>query len=142
MLLTLAFLFSPQFCPHTAGPFAGLRCWDYDDRHVTTVRMEDAVSDPRGFVNQFFPMSGLTGKLPPDFEHFQFENFTGRKVGEVDNKSHYRSGDPDGWRRELPSVVIDYVRQEFRPLLEKFYPEALTDSVPADRECELQAGCV
>lgn len=129
MLLTLAFLKPIEFAPHTPGPFACIGAWDYNDDRITTVRMEDAVLDPHAFLTQFIALSGMENFVLPDTDEFLFERFTGRQVGQVNETSHYRSGNPDAWRTELPEFIVDYVREEFRPFLERFYPEALSDTM-------------
>jgi hypothetical protein len=72
-------------------------------------------SGSKGVPDRFFELFGLQGIVLPDTDQFCFQRFTGRQIGQVDETSHYRSGDPDGWLNELPSLVIDYRREEFRP---------------------------
>jgi hypothetical protein len=50
----------------------------------------------------------------------------GRKIGEVDNTSHYRSGNAEGWREELPKRLQDYIRMHYTKLLKTYYPEVLS----------------
>ena len=128
LLLTLAFLNSHQFSPRTAGPFLALQQWNYNDKQITTIRMEDAVTDPAAFLNHFLQLSGLQHLALPDTRQFLFERFTGRETGEVDNSSHYRSGNPNAWRTELPKFIVKYMRDEFHSFLERFYPDSLQDS--------------
>lgn len=126
LLLTAAFLNSPEFSPKTPGPFCALKSWDFDDDRITTIRMEDATMDPQIFLEDFF---GLWHPLPklPRTDQFRFENFTGRRLGEIDDSSHYRCGDESRWRAEVPKIAADYVREEFRNIFERFYPDSLRD---------------
>lgn len=125
--LTLNFLESIQFYPRTPGPLASLLNWDYDDPRVRTVRMEDVVNEPDRFLTDVFQSAGLEAGQVPDVSPFRFEQFTGRQIGQVDPESHYRSGDPQGWRKELPAGAIAYIRTKFRHVLERYYPSALVD---------------
>jgi hypothetical protein len=89
--------------------------------------MEDAVLDLETFLTHIFAFAGMETIEMPDIDQFKFQRFTGRRVGDIDPSSHYRSGDPEGWRRELSRSAIDYIRAEFRPFLEIYYPDALRD---------------
>lgn len=88
--------------------------------------MEDVVERPGHYFSQALAFMGRDGLVLPEDEDFTFDEFTGgRKVGQSDEASHYRSGDPDDWRHHLPPAVIAYILVHFRPILERFYPEAL-----------------
>ncbi|MCK0206796.1 sulfotransferase domain-containing protein [Starkeya koreensis] len=123
MLLTLAFLESAEFYPDTPGPLHGLRSWNFDDPRITTVRMEDMVKDIPGFLKLLGERLGDDLTLPAADE-FSFEAIAGHRVGEVNESSHYRSGDAEGWRAELPPAVVEYVWAQFTPLMERYYPES------------------
>ena len=125
MLLTLAFVECAEFYKQTPGPLHALRCWNFDDDRIETLRMEDIVVETGGFVEHVRQAGGFGSLASPDLSAFAFEKLTGRKVGQVDESSHYRSGASDRWRHELPPSVIAYVRGHFRPMLERYYPEAL-----------------
>ena len=124
--LTTAFLEREDMSPRTPGPLHALRFWSFDDTRIVTVRMEDLVAD----VNQVLGRHVVSGlgrntQLPPS-EDYTFERMSGgRRVGEVDEKSHYRSGRAGAWRDELPGALIAYVRTNFRTVLERYYPESL-----------------
>lgn len=133
MLLTLPFLLSEAFFEATPGPLNALQAWNYDDERFQTLRMEDLTRDVEGFLTLIRGIDGFEDLSTPAVEEFQFQNFTGRAIGEVDNSSHYRSGDANAWRSELPPIVIEFVRSHFRPMLERFYPDALSDRPPAPR---------
>lgn len=127
MLLTIAFCERQDFYQATQGPLAALRRWDFDDPRVVTVRGEDLVADPSTVISSAFGGAGTAELTWPASNGFSFARFSGgRAPGTVDNSSHYRSGDPDAWRRELSPAAIIYIQEQFRALLERYYPEALS----------------
>jgi hypothetical protein len=123
-MLTVAFCDRPDFYRETPGPLCALRQWDFDDDRFTTVRMEDF-----GISIGEVLRSTLSGNYTwPSSAAFTFQALSGgREPGTIDETSHYRSGDPEQWRSELPSAAVAYVREHFRPLLERFYPDSLRD---------------
>ena len=125
MLLTLAFLESAGFYPDTPGPLHAIQAWNYDDERIETMRMEDITRDVESFLGKICQHPDYEDLVLPNVSDFLFESFTGRSIGVIDNNSHYRSGSPDAWRAELPPSVVAYVRAHFRPLLQRYYPEAL-----------------
>jgi len=127
MMRTIAFCEDPAFYAGTPGPLAQLSAWDFDDPRIATVRMEDFGEDPAAVLR---PALGEAGRAlaMPDAAAFAFRALSGgRRQGEVDDASHYRSGDPDAWRAELPSAARGQLRLRYRALMERFYPEALID---------------
>lgn len=133
--LTLAFLERADFYTGAVGPLHGLRTWDYNDRAFLTLRIEDMVQEPSTYFRKTFAFLGFDRDLRlPDDNAFLFSALSGgRRVGETDNWSHYRSGDPEGWRRELPPTIIAYLVSHFRPMLERFYPDALEETIRSTR---------
>lgn len=126
-LLTIVFCERNDFFHNTPGPLCGLRQWDYDDERFTTVRMED-FGDRIDRVLSAAMGESAASLIWPDPADFTFKAMSGgRKPGQVDETSPYRSGDPEAWRRELPASGIAYIREHFQPFLERFYPDALTD---------------
>ncbi len=124
--LTLAFPERTDFHPGAIGPFKALRAWDFDATRFLTLRMEDMVADPSGRLGQAFAFLGRGDLVLPEDADFSFRAVSGgRRAGEIDERSHYRSGDPEDWRRHLPQGFQMYVRGHFRPLLERFYPAYL-----------------
>jgi hypothetical protein len=64
--------------------------------------------------------------IRPDREDMMFKRITGgRRVGEVDAASHYRSGRPGTWREALPGPIIAYMRIHFHSLMREYYPDVL-----------------
>ncbi len=127
--LTLEFAMRPNITPRALGPLLAMRQWDYSDSRFTTLRMEDLVANPATTLSPIVRshFGSMIKHLPTDAE-FMFGRFAnGRRVGEVDSESHYRSGSADAWRLELPQAVLGRVRAVFGDILQQFYPAALKD---------------
>ena len=88
--------------------------------------MEDLVTDISSVLGKSL-LENLSDAIKlPELEEFTFERMSGgRHVGAIDETSHYRSGLPGQWRRELPEPVISYVRAHFHAILERYYPDML-----------------
>ncbi len=126
--LTLAFLERPDFYAGAVGPLYGLRAWDYDDPAYLTIRAEDVVLRPAEIMGGAFDFMGVRRPKLRDDQDFSFERFAGgRQTGQTDETSHFRNGHPTNWREHLPPAVVDYLVAHFRLLLERFYPESLSD---------------
>jgi hypothetical protein len=125
MHLTISFLERDDFYANAVGPLHALRHWDFSDERFLTLRMEDLVMDPDGVIGSALQEPDLKRHLP-DPSAFTFEAITGRRVGEVDTTSHYRSGATGQWRNLLPPTARAYISAHFEPLLQRFYPEALS----------------
>jgi hypothetical protein len=124
MFLTFAFCDSDSILSGTPGPLCALRNWNFDDRRIVTLRLED-ISHRMDCVLEALGASRSDMEFP-DSRRYRFESLSGgRRVGEIDAGSHYRTGDPDAWREELPDALVAYMRLRFRNVLERFYPEAL-----------------
>lgn len=126
LLLTLSFIERDDFYKGAEGPLHALRHWDFDDPGFITLRMEDLVADPGGTIGRMLSARYPDRRLP-DESLFTFTKFAGRPPGDIDSKSHYRSGQRDQWRTVLPPSAIAYVRAHFRPLLERYYPASLAN---------------
>ena len=137
LFLTLTYLERADFQNGVVGPLFAMRRWNYDDGRFQTLRMEEMVTRPQQALGPLLLQKFEGAALPPD-ESFTFEAVTGRRVGEIDDQSHYRSGRFDQWRDCLPEGIVTYVRSHFRAFLERFYPETLL-SKPASRQRARQA---
>lgn len=124
MLLTAQFCNSDAFYPETPGPLHAMRHWDYDDPAIRTLRIEEGFDRLTDFLRAALGPAG-DALVWPEQADFAFEKLAGRRTGETDDASHYRAGDADAWRTELPREVIDYVVGECREVLARFYPESL-----------------
>lgn len=121
LLLTVAFLERADINGATPGPLHALRTWDFSDAAFETVRVEDLTRRTSEVVGRLLP-----GWALPDENKYRFENFSGgRQPGVEDVGSHYRRADPDEWRQRLPDSIVVYVRETYRDLLMRFYPEAM-----------------
>jgi hypothetical protein len=125
--LTLAFCERNEFYAATPGPLCALRQWNFDNDQFTTVRMEE-------FGDRIdLALAGAMGTKAarytwPEPHAFTFRAMSGgREPGTVDDRSPYRSGHPDAWRKELSKPIIAYIRAHYRSILERFYPNALLD---------------
>jgi hypothetical protein len=102
-----------------------LEGWDFDDPRFLTLRMEDLVKAPAARLSVAFAFMGRDDLVLPPDAAFSFQAMSGgRRAGQVDEASHYRSGDPNDWRRHVPGPVQAAIRARFRGLLERFYPES------------------
>ena len=126
VMLTIAFIERADFYAGAVGPFAALRSWDYSDARFQTMRMEDVVRDATATVGAALHARFGDALALPDPREFKFERFSNKRPpGQVDALSHYRSGDPDQWRAELPEQALAYVKSQLRDLLERQYPDVL-----------------
>jgi predicted kinase len=126
IFLTLSFLERDDFDANSVGPLHAIRHWDFDDRRFLTMRMEDVVREPTNTLGSYLRTRVSASRLPNESNH-TFQAITSRALGEVDDKSHYRSGKPDQWRTVLPASVISYVRVHYEAILRRFYPDSLVD---------------
>ncbi|KTE32246.1 MULTISPECIES: hypothetical protein [unclassified Sphingopyxis] len=124
MLLTAQFCNSEEFYPDTPGPLHAMRHWNYDDPAIRTLRIEDGLDRLTDFLRAALGPAG-DALVWPDQADFAFERLAGRRAGETDDAAHYRAGDAEAWKTELPREVIDYVVGACREVLERFYPESL-----------------
>lgn len=85
--------------------------------------------------------SSFRGAIPdadrfnwPDHENYTFQALSGGRVaGQINDASHFRSGDNQAWRRVLPPAIIAYVGEHYRDLLKQYYPDALSDVSDLDQ---------
>lgn len=124
MLLTAQFCNSGEFYPGTPGPLHAMRHWNYDDRAIATHRIEDGLDRLTDFLRAALGPAG-DALVWPDQADFAFEKLAGRRAGETDDAAHYRAGDAEAWKAELPVQVVRYVVDECRDILARFYPESL-----------------
>jgi hypothetical protein len=129
MMMTIAALERADFDVRVVGPLLAMREWNYGDPHIATLRMEDAVGDVDATIGAAFKAWFGTGLNLPDPAGFAFQAFSkGRRPGEIDEDSHYRSGQADAWREDMPEAAVKYVRLHMRDVLERFYPDGLAPS--------------
>ncbi len=122
--LTLAFLERDDFFAGAVGPLHALRHWNFSDDRFVTLRMEDLVLSPGDLLGPSVRAVFPDVIMPTDVDH-SFEALTGRRPGQLDTASHYRSGLANQWQEALAPSIIRYIRAHYAPLLEAFYPEAL-----------------
>jgi hypothetical protein len=102
--------------------------WNFGDPRITTVCFEDFTGKAEAVFASEVRANGVTEYKFPNMKWFSFEEISGgRKIGEVDDSSHFRSGDPEGWRSELPKPILDYMRNYYGQFLEAYYPSSMKD---------------
>jgi hypothetical protein len=123
MALTVSFLEKSNFYFSSAGPLNCFANWLFDDPRFITMRMEDFVLNPGEYLRKSIVANGFDPAhlLIPDEEKYTFEAMSGRKIGEADQNSHYRSGKPDDWKRQLPQAVKIYLSTHFSTLIDRYY---------------------
>jgi hypothetical protein len=129
MLLTIAFLERADFHSGAVGPLHALRNRVFDDARFATLPMEAMVLRPTERLGALL-RAGHPGHLLPPAAQRSFEAIAGRRPGEVDDASHYRSGQPGQWRQALPDAAIAYLRAHSEPVLRRFYPGKLAPEDP------------
>ena len=124
LFVTLAFLERDNFYSGAVGTLHGLRHWNFEDDRFVTLRMEDLVQNPGktlgSLLRSRYPMCCL-----PSDDRYTFEGITGRRKGEIDETSHYRSGKADQWKEILPPAIVEYIKINFSSILLKYYPDCL-----------------
>lgn len=106
------------------GPLHALRHWQWDNDGEITVRMEDLVREPWEILQK---VSGdcFAPWFEPIVRATNFEAITGRKIGQIDETSHYRSGLSEGWKTEMPLDLARAIVASQSALCERFYPHLL-----------------
>lgn len=111
--------FSGYFLEH-------LLSWHYDAPDVLPVRMEDLTSDPAGQWRRMLEHWQLFDQLPDGYlgELLQNHSFGqmaggGRKLGEEDEKSHYRKGVAGDWHNHLTDDHLALFRERYGDLVER-----------------------
>ena len=115
--LTLSFL------ERAEGPLDAIRTWPLSDLRFMTLRMEDMVENANHTLGRVLCDTFAGAKLPAAESH-SFEMISGRKLGIVDEASHYRSGLRDQWRDFLPKPIVTYIKLHYREFMERFYPSS------------------
>jgi hypothetical protein len=100
--------------------------WDLDAPNVLPVRMEDLVTDSATQWRRMLAHWDVLDQLPEGFlekvlDKHSFGQMTGgaRKVGEEDEKSHYRKGVAGDWRNHLTEDHLELFRKRYGDLVER-----------------------
>jgi hypothetical protein len=125
MFSTLAFLEREDFYDGSIGPLCALRNWDFADTRYATITMEKLVHNPRSALGSVL-IESYTGSILPADDDYTFMAMCGRQIGEIDDNSHYRSGEIGQWRTELPDDLVQYVKKNYGFILSEFYHDAET----------------
>lgn len=102
------------------GPLFSMRNWDYTDKNIDTLLFEDISRYNETMKEKLAAFFGRD--VSHLLDQITFEILSGgRKVGEIDNKSHFRSGRPNQWRDELPPYIAAAIAKAYPQILERFY---------------------
>lgn len=100
--------------------------WNYAAPEVLAVRMEDLVSDSAAQWRRMLDHWQVLDLLPADYVDellatHTFGSLAGgtRKVGEVDETSHYRKGVAGDWRNHLNEEHLALFRKRYGDLVER-----------------------
>lgn len=111
--------------------FADLNSWSLAEPNVLHLKGEDILTQQKKMLSVIF--SHLGCKIPDEklmiaMELCSFENLSGgRKVGEVDNNSHFRSGRFGVWKNYFTPKLKSEFRRHYRDLLVKYGYETNDD---------------
>lgn len=96
----------------TAPTVRKMLAWNYDDARFLELRYEDAIVDDAAMFEQLFAHHGFheaaIERCRRIAARFSFERMTGRKLGEVREHDHFRSGRPGQWRDVLTDDHVAY----------------------------------
>lgn len=107
-----------RFAGYDLKPLAD---WDYADPDFLELRYEEVIRDEEGHFRRLFAHYGFA---PAAVERaveiamgFSFERRSGRKIGDVRERSHLRSGCPGQWRDVLTDRQKARCREVFGDVL-------------------------
>ena len=118
MIATWLFLEKEKFVRNTPGTLYSLRHWNWND-DLMTVRTEDIATNMEKIGDQFGEFFGHDVRHILD--DFTFKSLSGRAVGDVDNNSHYRSGLPGQWKKDMRPELAEAVYHNFSEMIDRFY---------------------
>ncbi len=97
--------------------------WDYQDPRFLEFHYEDLIADEVGMFTRIFQHYGFSdaavARALEIAEGFSFKRVTNRKVGEIDPKSHLRSGAAGQWQEHFTDAHKQAFKDEFGDLLIK-----------------------
>jgi hypothetical protein len=100
--------------------------WQYDAPNVLPVRMEDLVTDSAEQWRRILAHWELLDRLPDGYldellRTHTFDRMAGgtRKIGQEDEKSHYRKGVAGDWRNHLNEDHLTLFRKRYGDLVER-----------------------
>lgn len=119
MIATWLFLERMDFVGYnTPGTLYAFRHWNWDD-DIPTVKTEDIATNPEKVSAQLSEYFGRDVSYIVDA--LTFEKIAGRKVGVIDNNSHYRSGLPGQWEKDMRPELAEAVACSYKKMIEKHY---------------------
>jgi len=112
--------------------FPAMERWNYHDPDILELRFESIIASPFVELSAALEHLGLLDedrdrRLQDLHEAIEQNSFAilsgGRRIGEVDDRHHYRSGTPGEWRSRLEPSHIEWFRR-YAPLLRRLGYEA------------------
>lgn len=89
--------------------------WDYGDPRFVELSYEEAIADPVPVYRRVFAHYGFTPEgvetATAIADRFSFRNLTGRRLGETQERSHLRSGEPGQWREVFTPANRDLFKE-------------------------------
>ncbi|PHS02968.1 MAG: hypothetical protein COA78_19570 [Blastopirellula sp.] len=122
MIAEIGFLESVFHEGHACSPLQAMLDWNYEDPRIMNIRMEDMVREPYRVIIQSLRFLDLPcpQNLAEILGNFTFEKISGgRKPGDLDKNSHYRSGVAGDWKTELPEAASLYLTEKYSPMLKQ-----------------------
>ncbi len=94
-----------------------MRVWNYNNPKMLEIRYEDLILNPDEIFARLFHHWGVVPEwmdqcMEVSRRHHMTAK-TGRKLGEVDPKSHMRSGEPGQWRLHFTEEHKEYFKEKF-----------------------------
>ena len=95
--------------------------WDYSNPHILELKYEELIDNQKEVFQRVFQKYGLTQDAVQVamkiVERHSFKKKAGRKIGEIAEKSHLRSGRPGEWKK--------FFKSEHKALFKELYGDAL-----------------
>ena len=99
----------------SGGPIRTMVEWDYTNKNIFEFKYEEIMKDEEKVFRQIFQHYGFkeraVEKAVTIAGGFSFKKLAKRKVGEVDGKSHLRSGRLQQWREEFDEDHKAYFKE-------------------------------
>ena len=99
-----------------------------DNKNIKVFLFEDIIKDPIEFLKDVVKFYGyeVDSFKYPDKSKFTFEALSkGRKIGDVDKKSHFRSGNQDEWKKNVPKDIVLFIKEHYKPFISRYYKDLL-----------------
>lgn len=106
----------------------GMRDWNYSDRRIIEIKYEQLLANESDVFETVFRHYGFTDRAVRKSlkmaAQCSFEKVTGRSLGQPNQNSHLRSGQPGQWRSVLTADHVDAIKDSFGDLIQQMGYEA------------------